>query len=153
MQRPQHNPRRRILKHERARELRAEMTESERRLWAQLRRKQMAGVRFRRQQAIGPYVADFYCAAAKLIVELDGGQHGGDEEILYDAARTRWFEVNHYRVLRFTNVEFLSDPQLVLENIWRAVRDSGVPLPEGRNGPLPEPLCGSTLPHGEGWMK
>ena len=74
--RPQLNPRRRILKHERAHELRASATESERRLWSLLRRKQMAGLRFRRQQTIGPYIVDFYCSATKLIVELDGDQHG-----------------------------------------------------------------------------
>jgi very-short-patch-repair endonuclease len=58
-----------------ARRFRQEATEAERRLWGILRNKQFAGLRFRRQQPIGPFVVDFYCSAARLIVELDGGQH------------------------------------------------------------------------------
>ena len=140
--RPQLDPRRRILKHERAHELRASATDSERKLWSLLRRKQMAGLRFRRQQTIGPYIVDFYCSAAKLIVELDGDQHGVDGNLHYDEARTRWLTANGCRVLRFSNAELLQGPQSVLDGIWRAIRESGVPLPE--------PLCGSTLPQGEG---
>jgi very-short-patch-repair endonuclease len=117
------------LKRERARELRASSTELERKFWSLLRRKQMGGLRFRRQQTIGPYIADFYCSAAKLIVELDGGQHSEDAHMRQDAVRTRWLANNGYRVLRFTNVEFLNDPQRVLENVWHAIQVSGCPLP------------------------
>ena len=140
--RPQRNPRRRILKHERAHELRASATDSERKLWSLLRRKQMAGLRFRRQQTIGSYTVDFYCSAAKLVVELDGDQHGADRHLRHDEARTRWLTANGCRVLRFSNTELLQGAQSVLDGIWRAIRESGIPLPE--------PLCGSTLPQGEG---
>jgi very-short-patch-repair endonuclease len=118
------------------------MTEVERKLWARLRGKRIAGLRFRRQEAIGPYVADFYCSAAKLVVELDGGQHGKEENMAYDAARTRWLIDADYRVLRFSNRDFLHDPDVVVEGIWRAVAESGCPLPEA--------LRASTLPQGEG---
>ena len=142
MQRPQNNVRRQALKRERARELRSQMTEAERKLWARLRAKKIAGVRFRRQETIGPYITDFYCAAAKLIVELDGEQHGNDKNLAYDAARTRWMNDNGYRVLRLSNHDVLRQPELAIESIWGAIIESGCPLPE--------PLRGSTLPQGEG---
>ena len=146
MPRPQNNIRRSTLKREPARELRAAATEFERRFWNLLRRKQMAGLRFRRQQTIGPYIADFYCSAAKLIIELDGGQHSEDEHMLHDAVRTRWLAHNGYRVLRFTNLEFLREPARVIETIWRAIVEGGCPLPD----PPREGYGGSTLPQGEG---
>jgi very-short-patch-repair endonuclease len=69
---------------------------------------------------------DFYCSAAKLIVELDGGQHSEERNLAYDEARTRWLATNGYRVLRFTNVEFLADPDRLMESIWRTVKE---PIP------------------------
>jgi very-short-patch-repair endonuclease len=123
--------RRAQLKRHSARELRANATECERRLWALLRRKQFLTTRFRRQQPIGPYIADFYCSAAKLIVELDGSQHGADEKVAYDARRTAWLEQQGYLVLRFSNEEFLKHREAVLEGIERAVRE---------RSPLPPPL-------------
>ena len=99
-----------------AQSLRKQPTKAERRLWSMLRHKQFAGQRFRRQQAIGPYVADFYCAAAKLIVELDGGQHGEDSNRAYDRARTRWLTSRGYRVVRFWNDDILKNM-----NGWRRV--------------------------------
>src|SRR6266704_1917983 len=74
----------------RARRLRWDMTDDERRLWALLRRKQLAGYRFRRQHPMGSYVADFFCPNAKLIVELDGGQHSEDKQMHRDEIRSRW---------------------------------------------------------------
>jgi very-short-patch-repair endonuclease len=156
MKRPQDNPRRAMLKREHARELRTEMTDAERMLWALLRRKHVAGLRFRRQQPIGPYIVDFYCPAAKLIVELDGGQHGETRRREYDELRTRWLQGNGYRVLRFSNGDFLRDRDAVLDGVWRAVRMSGVPLPEAADAaPLPKnssPYGENfwTLPQGEG---
>jgi very-short-patch-repair endonuclease len=98
-------------------------------LWTYLRRKHVRGIRFRRQQPIGPYVADFYCSAAKLIVELDGEQHGTDQAITYDAARTKWLRDRGYHVLRISNAEFLRYPDETVDAIWRAVEDSGAVLP------------------------
>ena len=142
MRPPQLDVRRRILKRNQARELRSSATESERKLWSLLRRKQVAGLRFRRQQTIGPYIVDFYCSVAKRVVELDGDQHGLDGHLRYDETRTRWLTANGCRVLRFSNTELLQSAQTVLDAIWRAIQETGVPLPE--------PLCGSTLPQGEG---
>jgi very-short-patch-repair endonuclease len=122
MARPQNNPRRKSLKTEFARELRRNITEAERKLWALLRRKQFAGLRFRRQQAIGPYVVDFYCASAKLIVELDGGQHFDAQHLAYDAARTQWLEQNGFRVVRFANIQFQRERDSVVDAIWHAVK-------------------------------
>ena len=142
--------RRMVLKRKAARALRESATEHERRLWAMLRRKQMVFLRFRRQQPIGPYVVDFFCPSAKLIVELDGGQHGEARVVIYDEARTQWLEAQGYRVLRFWNWVFQQHPEAVVESIWRAIVESGTPLPEALRAPLPETLRVSTLPHGEG---
>jgi very-short-patch-repair endonuclease len=134
--------RRREFRRKFARDMRSVPTEAERKLWSLLRNKQMAALRFRRQQPIGPYIADFFCAGAKLIVELDGEQHGTDANFAYDEQRRRFLNERGYRVLRFFNTDLFAHPNDVLEGIWRAARESG--------RPLPEPLRGSTLPQGEG---
>jgi very-short-patch-repair endonuclease len=144
--------RRKAHKTQAARRLRQDMADCERKLWSMLRRKQMAALRFRRQHPIGPYIVDFFCPAAKLIVELDGGQHGEDKAVTYDEARTRWLEAQGYRVLRSWNWDFLENPDAALEGIWRAIVENGVPLPKALRAPLPE-ICEeqiSTLPQGEG---
>jgi len=103
-----------------ARKLRKEATEAEVRLWSRLRRKQPDGFRFRRQQPIGPYVVDFFCPEARLIVEVDGGQHADREP--YDAARTEWLERSGYRVIRFWNYDALANTESVLLTIMDALR-------------------------------
>ena len=110
-----------------ARSLRKNPTEAERKLWSQLRHKQFGGFRFRRQQPIGPYVADIYCAAAKLIVELDGGQHGNDDHAIRDEARTQWLSSRGCRVLRFWNDDVLKNLYGVLEGIEIVLRDTPHP--------------------------
>ena len=112
-----------------AKYLRANPSDAERKLWNLLRRKQMMGLRFRRQHPIGPYIADFFCSGAKLVIELDGDQHGADPKIAYDAARTRWLEERGYMVLRFSNAEFLKDSADISERIWAAAK-ARLPLPE-----------------------
>jgi len=89
--------------------------------------KQFSGLRFRRQQPVGPYIVDFYCSAAKLIVELDGSQHGSMENRIYDSARDDWLRSQGYRVLRFPNEEFLKHPDTVFETIDRAIAEAGIP--------------------------
>ena len=96
-----------------ARKLRAEMTDAEKRLWSLLRRKQIEGCRFRRQ--VPPFVADFACHSARLIIEVDGGQHGVRVE--HDARRTQWLQQYGWRVLRFWNADVLLEPENVLETI------------------------------------
>ena len=110
-----------------ARALRKNPTDAERRLWACLRHKQVDGFRFRRQAPIGPYVVDFVCFSAKLVVEVDGGHHALRPE--RDAKRTSWLENEGFRVNRFWNSEVLKNTEGVAEAIRRALRD--VPPPSG----------------------
>ena len=104
----------------RAQQLRTTPTEGEIRLWSRLRGKQIEGFRFRRQQPVGPYVVDFFCPSAKLVIEVDGGQHG--ERARQDAARSRWIEGRGYRVLRFWNNEVLANTEGVVAAILEALR-------------------------------
>ena len=98
------------------------MTEGERKLWSLLRRKQLAGFRFRRQAPIGPYIADFFCAQAKLIIELDGAPHTEEEQALRDIARTAWLETHGCRVMRIWNVDVFNRPTEVTEAIYQALK-------------------------------
>ncbi|WP_374385124.1 endonuclease domain-containing protein [Dongia sp.] len=95
------------------------MTEAGKNLWRLLRRKQFAGFRFRRQAPIGPYVVDFFCPAAKLIIELDGGQHA--DRIEHDQRRTDYLTRAGYRVLRVWNNELNENEQGVLTIIGQAL--------------------------------
>jgi very-short-patch-repair endonuclease len=117
----------------RARNLRWNMTDAERYLWAILRRKRFAGPRFRRQHPIAPYIADFFCPAAKLIVELDGGHHAEEKQSLHDKRGTRWLEARGYRVLRLWNTDLKRNPAGVREVIYEALRYP----PSGPTGHLP----------------
>lgn len=90
----------------RAGELRKELTPAERKLWAYLRGDKL-GVNFRRQHAIGKYIADFCCVKSKLIIELDGSQHL--EQAEYDAERTKYLEAQGYRVVRFWNNQVMKE--------------------------------------------
>lgn len=116
----------------RARTLRRQASEAESALWKQLRGRRLMGYKFRRQVVIEPYVVDFACLEAKLIIEADGGQHG--EQAAYDARRTARLEVMGYRVMRFWNHEILSERQSVLARIRSALIEapSPPPSPEGR---------------------
>ena len=109
-----------IMASRHARELRPNQTEAEARLWRVLRDRQLVGAKFRRQAPLGPYIADFACLAAKLIVELDGGQHADNEEA--DAERTTWLVGRGFRVLRFWNNDVLANSDGVLEEILVALR-------------------------------
>ncbi len=94
------------------RKLRHNSTEAEKIIWRALRSRQLDGHKFRRQHPIGKFVADFCCAEAMLIVEIDGGQHAADEE--RDAARTAYLGSKGYRVVRFWNNEVLENLEGVL---------------------------------------
>ena len=78
------------MPNERARALRKSMTDAERKLWRALRDKQLDGRRFRRQHPIGPYVVDFVCLERRLVIEVDGSQHGEPEQTTFDQQRTEW---------------------------------------------------------------
>jgi very-short-patch-repair endonuclease len=116
----------------RARNLRKNLTEAEQRLWSALRRKQLDGARFRRQVPVGPYVADFACLAAKLVVELDGGRHA--LETARDVRRDAWFAERGYRTLRFWNNDVLRNLDGVLAAISAALGSPPHPNPPPQGG-------------------
>jgi very-short-patch-repair endonuclease len=114
---------------ERARELRREMTPAEKALWDRLRGRGLDGLKFKRQHPLGPFIADFYCAECRLVVEIDGDIH--DLQMEHDAARTERFELYGYRVIRFRNEQVLDDLESVLASIKAACRP---PETEARAG-------------------
>jgi very-short-patch-repair endonuclease len=102
----------------RARQLRHATNDAERRLWRHLRSLKLQGSHFRRQVPIGPYVADFACMAARLVIELDGSQHGNRENKLRDDARTRWLNEQGFQVFRVWNNEILQNIDGVMKKIY-----------------------------------
>jgi len=113
-----------------AKRLRENTTAAEDLLWRRLRRFPIAGTHFRRQVPIGPYVVDFACMAARLIVEVDGSQHGRDDKLKRDEARTRWLEAEGYRVIRFWNNDLTRNMDGVLEAIYAAIHGSSSAEPQ-----------------------
>ena len=103
-----------------AKQLRKEMTKEERHLWYDFLREYP--VRFYRQKIIGDYIVDFYCAKAKLVIELDGSQHYETENIAKDSERTAFLENYGLKVMRFTNIEVNRNFQGVCEYIDMAVK-------------------------------
>ena len=99
----------------RARALRKATTPAEARLWEHLRDRRLNGLKFRRQHPIGPFYADFYCAAAGLVVEVDGDTHG--ERAAYDTRRTEWLSQEGYEVVRVTNEDVYLRLDAALEMI------------------------------------
>jgi very-short-patch-repair endonuclease len=104
-----------------ARRLRKKATYAEIKLWRHLRQVPMLGSHFRRQVPIGPYVADFACMASKLLIEVDGGQHGEGVNAKRDEVRTRWLDAEGYRVIRFWNNDIINNIAGVMEVIYAAV--------------------------------
>lgn len=101
------------------------MTDAERALWQGLRGRRLEGRKFKRQWTLGPYVVDFCCWEAKLVVEVDGGQHNEED----DARRTAWLERQGYRVIRFWNNDVLTNLEGVLHTILLALRTHPHPNP------------------------
>jgi|GEM_PF-1264 len=110
----------------RARKLRNNPTEAEKKLWRRIRAEQL-GVKFRRQYPVGPYFTDFACKEKKLIIELDGGQHA--EQVTYDDIRTKYIESEGYKVLRFWNNDVLENIEAVTEQIMQRISPSPLPSP------------------------
>ncbi len=104
-----------------ARSLRRASTDAEARLWGELRGNRLCGHGFRRQVPIGPYIADFVCFANRLIVEVDGEQHGFDTNRRADERRTAWLEAQGFRVVRFWNNEVLKETGAVCNAILDAL--------------------------------
>lgn len=105
------------LKHH-ARSLRKNMTNAETLLWLRLRKKQLKDVQFYRQRIIGNYIVDFYCPKAKMIVELDGGQHYTEEGLEKDRTRSNYLISQGFKVLRFSDREVFENLEEVLEKIF-----------------------------------
>jgi very-short-patch-repair endonuclease len=105
--------------YELARKLRRQLTPAESKLWAYLRGNRLNGVSFRRQHAIGKYITDFCAPRMKLIIELDGSQHLS--RVAYDEERTKFFEAQGYKVIRFWNHQIMNDIQGVLKAILFAL--------------------------------
>lgn len=99
-------------------ELRANQTEAERRLWFHLRSRRFQGWKFRRQHVLQGYIVDFVCLERKLVIELDGGQHANQEA--YDNHRTRALETEGFQVIRFWNNDVLKNLESVLDAILNA---------------------------------
>ena len=112
-----------------ARKLRKEMTEAEKQLWQGLRRKNLNGFKFRRQQILRGYIADFYCESLSLCVEVDGEVHDSLEQKLWDEERTIAFSEVGVTVVRFQNQDVLKRLDWVLKKI--SDFGSGGPSPSG----------------------
>ena len=111
----------------RAISLRKSATDTERHLWRHLRHRQLAGFRFRRQVPIGTYIADFACIEARLVIEVDGGQHKVQQ--LYDAHRDMALNKRGYRILRFWDNQVLKETESVLQVILQALERPHPVLP------------------------
>jgi very-short-patch-repair endonuclease len=118
-----------------ARRLRRHQTDAERILWFRLRDRRLNGWKFRRQKSLNGFIVDFCCPDAKLIIELDGGQH--DEQKAEDTRRTRNLDASGYLVLRFWNNEVLGNLDGVLEEILSTVNQQQ-PLEPPHPTPLPD---------------
>ncbi|HEX5960391.1 MAG TPA: endonuclease domain-containing protein [Rhodanobacteraceae bacterium] len=133
-----------------AKTLRQTVTEAEQELWYRLRGGRLDGMKFRRQHPVPPYIVDFYCMEARLVVELDGSQHGAD----VDARRTATLEGQGLLVLRFWDNQVLADIDAVLSEILGVARDRtltrpfGAPSPGGRGEKQQ-----TSLPNGEGQIR
>jgi very-short-patch-repair endonuclease len=123
---------------DRSRRLRRDATPAEKSLWTALRNSTLGGFKFRRQQRLGPFVADFVCQSARLVIEVDGDSHAF--QIDYDARRTEFLAKEGYRVLRFTNGDVMEN----LAGVCRVIESAlaGRPSPShaaSPRGPLPLP--------------
>jgi very-short-patch-repair endonuclease len=112
----------------RSRELRNNMTDTERALWSKLRRKQLKGYQFYRQKIIGNYIVDFYCPKARLVVEVDGAQHYSEEMLEADKQRDDYLRGNALTVIRFSNLEVRKNLDGVVEGVLECLESPSIPL-------------------------
>jgi len=106
---------------ENSRKLRKNMTDAEILLWSKIRRKQLKNYQFYRQKIIGNYIVDFYCPKAKLIIELDGGQHYCDNGILKDKIRDEYLSGLGLNIIRFSDREIFKNINGIMEKIWESL--------------------------------
>ncbi len=118
---------------QRAREMRQPQTPAEATLWRAIRGRNL-GYKFRRQHPIDHFIIDFYCAEAKLCIEIDGASHFEPEQGAYDAARTTFLEELGYKMIRFTNDDVRYNIHAVIDEIIKTIEN----LLKSQNPPLPE---------------
>lgn len=123
---------------DKARQLRKNLTDSEKVLWSRLRNKQLLGIQFYRQKAIGEYIVDFFAPKARLVVEVDGSQHPISDHIEKDRIRDGYLTSLGLRVIRLNSREVLKEGDAVVEAIYRVITDQlnaeippGPPLKKG----------------------
>jgi very-short-patch-repair endonuclease len=104
---------------QRSRDFRHPLTSAEAKVWQAVRNRQL-GFKFRRQHPMGRFITDFYCAEARLVIEIDGDTHAAPDQAAYDSARTAWLEERGYKVVRFQAWEVHRSIEAVLEAIRRA---------------------------------
>ena len=122
----------------RARSLRLNMTDAERKLWYAFRDRRFADFKFRRQVPIGPFIADFICYDARVVIEVDGSQHADSSS---DARRDRWFAANDFLVLRFWNNDVLRNREGVLISVLETLHQR-TPHPARAERGRPSPARG-----------
>lgn len=110
-----------------ARTLRKNMTDSEKRLWLRIRRKQPRGFQFYRQKVIGDFIVDFYCPSARIVVEVDGGQHFEEIQKRMDEERDAYLTELGFQVLRFPSWDVMRDLDRVVDEIWDRLEQSESP--------------------------
>lgn len=131
---------------EMARSLRQSMTPEEIKLWVRLRDFRKRGYHFRRQCPMGGYIVDFVCKQQKLIVEVDGSQHGEDRELEYDRARDRYFSELGFRTLRMWNVDVNRSPDDAADTVLAALEGGGSNKDRAGGETPPVALARATLP-------
>jgi len=109
--------------------LRQNQTDAEKHLWRQLRNRNLADYKFRRQFPIEPYIVDFCCFSHNLVVELDGGHHNEDNQIITDKKRSNFLEEKGFVILRFWNNQVFGEIEAVLNEILLALESSPSPRP------------------------
>lgn len=113
-----------------AKEQRSLQTRAEDRFWQQVRAGRFHGYKFKRQVPIAPYIVDFLCSAARVIVELDGPPHDTPEQRAHDRARDAFLQRQGFQVLRFTNDVMLGNGNLVLDSVRAAIESQLCPSPD-----------------------
>jgi len=118
----------------RARALRNNMTRAEKILWSRIREKKINGHKFRRQQPIFDYIADFYCNELKLIIEVDGEIHSLPEKTNYDSKRDNILKINGYHILRLSNVEVETEINSAINKIISYISENLSPFQGDHRG-------------------
>lgn len=109
---------------DRAKELRRNQTDAEKSVWAKLRARRFDMFKFRRQVPLGSYILDFVCFEARLIIELDGGQHGEAASQTYDAERDDWLRSQGLSIARFWNHQIFAEWEVIEEVLWKTLNES-----------------------------